>query len=188
MTRDEVLDEALKAIGPEVNWCGCTGALQALKQKAPEKSPELTLESNPYDTNTMSHAELAGLVFDIHRRWMEAQAQYASERDALKRQVEELEGLKPELPPYPPDGEGLSRFGLRWNGPKEPLAVPMPGGYWTPWHLAEAERAQANEWRARLIDAQKDLAKAKAQATEADATADRTLWEVRGAPMKGETP
>ena len=51
----------------------------------------------------------------------------------------------PVLPPYPPDGEGMPRYGLQWNGPTNPLSVPMDDGYWTPWHLAnaEVERLQA---------------------------------------------
>jgi Site-specific DNA methylase len=30
----------------------------------------------------------------------------------------------------------LPRYGIQWNGPQEPIATPMPDGYWTPWHLA----------------------------------------------------
>lgn len=59
---------------------------------------------------------------------------------ALLAEIERLESLKPEWPPRPPDGEGLPRYGLRWNGPQQPLAVPMTDGYWTPWHLAEQLR------------------------------------------------
>ncbi len=70
-------------------------------------------------------------------------------------EIEQLRGLKPELPPRPPDGEGLPRFGLRHNGPGETLATPMADGYWTPWHLAERalifERG-APETPAALID------------------------------------
>lgn len=54
----------------------------------------------------------------------------------LADEVERLQGIRPEFPPRPPDGEGLPRYGIRWNGPEEPLAVPMADGYWTPWHLA----------------------------------------------------
>ncbi len=70
-------------------------------------------------------------------------------------EIEQLRGLKPELPPRPPDGEGLPRFGLRHNGPGETLATPMADGYWTPWHLAERalifergapETGCAHEW------------------------------------------
>lgn len=53
-------------------------------------------------------------------------------------EVKRLRGLTPEFPPRPPDGDGLPRYGLRWNGPVEPIAVPMDDGYWTPWHLADA--------------------------------------------------
>jgi hypothetical protein len=42
----------------------------------------------------------------------------------------------PCLPPRPPEGEGLPRYGIQWNGPKSPLSVVMDDGYWTPWHLA----------------------------------------------------
>ncbi|WLH87871.1 hypothetical protein PSH87_14335 [Pseudomonas sp. FP453] len=56
---------------------------------------------------------------------------------ALVAENERLRGLKPALPPRPPDGFGLPRYGLRWNGPGLPLAVQMDDGYWTPWHLAE---------------------------------------------------
>lgn len=59
-------------------------------------------------------------------------------------EIRRLKGLVPELPPYPPEGHGLPRYGLRWNGPDEPLAVPMDDGYWTPHHLA------ARQLRAKL--------------------------------------
>jgi hypothetical protein len=45
----------------------------------------------------------------------------------------------PCLPPRPPEGEGLPRYGIQWNGPKSPLSVVMDDGYWTPWHLANQE-------------------------------------------------
>lgn len=59
---------------------------------------------------------------------------------ALESELARLRGLVPELPPRPPEGEGMPRYGLRWNGPSQPVSVPMADGYWTPWHLAEAER------------------------------------------------
>lgn len=59
-----------------------------------------------------------------------------------RRTIAELRGLVPEPPPRPPEGEGMPRYGLRWNGPKQPVSVPMADGYWTPWHLAEAECEQ----------------------------------------------
>lgn len=59
----------------------------------------------------------------------------------MRAEVERLRGLRPSLPPLPPTGSGLPRYGLRWNGPDQPIAVPMEDGYWTPWHLAENLRA-----------------------------------------------
>lgn len=72
-----------------------------------------------------------------------------------QRAIAELRGLVPELPPRPPEGDGMPRYGLRWNGPRQPVSVPMADGYWTPWHLAEAEcerlRQQLAELRAQLL-------------------------------------
>jgi hypothetical protein len=56
----------------------------------------------------------------------------------LVAQVEQLKGIKPELPPFPPQGDGLPRFGIKWNGEYEPISTPMDDGYWTPYHLAMA--------------------------------------------------
>lgn len=56
---------------------------------------------------------------------------------ALIAEVDQLRGIQPAFPPRPPEGEGLPRYGLRWNGPQQPLAVLMADGYWTPWHLAD---------------------------------------------------
>lgn len=61
---------------------------------------------------------------------------------ALIAENERLQGLKPALPPRPPEGLGLPRYGLRWNGPDIPLAVQMDDGYWTPWHLAKEVEQQ----------------------------------------------
>ncbi len=66
-----------------------------------------------------------------------------AERDAALTQLEQLKGIKPELPPFQPQGEGLLRYGIRWNGPTEPLTVPFDDGYWTPYHLALAQNADA---------------------------------------------
>lgn len=60
----------------------------------------------------------------------------------LVAEIERLSGLRPEWPPRPPEGDGLPRYGLRWNGPQQPLAVPMADGYWTPWHLADQLKAE----------------------------------------------
>jgi hypothetical protein len=62
------------------------------------------------------------------------------EIDQLKAENKRLSGLKPEAPLRPPGGNSLPRYGLRWNGPQQPIAVPMDDGYWTPWHLADRLR------------------------------------------------
>lgn len=62
---------------------------------------------------------------DLHPRFQQMAAE-----------CERLRGLMPEMPPRPPEGSGLPRYGLRWNGPSQPITVPMDDGYWTPWHLA----------------------------------------------------
>lgn len=68
-----------------------------------------------------------------------------AENEELRQQVETFQGLKPAMPPMPPTGEGLPRYGLKWNGPSQPLSVPMDDGYWTPWHLAQAECEKLRE-------------------------------------------
>lgn len=83
--------------------------------------------------------------------------------DALKSEVGRLRGLKPELPPYPGNGKGLPRYGLRWNGPNEPLAVPMDDGYWTPYHFVKDERDQL---RAELDATTETLRQAEAARNE----------------------
>lgn len=64
---------------------------------------------------------------------------------ALIADNERLRGLKPALPPRPPEGAGLPRYGLRWNGPAIPLAVQMHDGYWTPWHLADQAKNSSGQ-------------------------------------------
>lgn len=71
---------------------------------------------------------------------------------ALEAEVERLRGLVPALPERPPHAfgreyqrAGLQRFGIRWNGPAQPIAVPMDDGYWTPFHQAHA-LTEPKEW------------------------------------------
>ncbi|QIH05133.1 MULTISPECIES: hypothetical protein [unclassified Pseudomonas] len=66
---------------------------------------------------------------------------------ALLAQLEQLRGLRPAVPPRPPEGNGLPRYGLRWNGPQQPLATLMDDGYWTPWHLANELRKDAERYQ-----------------------------------------
>jgi hypothetical protein len=42
------------------------------------------------------------------------------------------------------DGGELIRYGIEWAGPKDPIAVPMDDGYWTPWHIANQELRTAS--------------------------------------------
>lgn len=81
-----------------------------------------------------------------------------SERDQLRAEVVALRGLKPEIPQRPPHHNdasyqhpSLPRYGLRWNGPGQPVSVPMEDGYWTPFHLAldevEVQQADAERYR-----------------------------------------
>lgn len=72
-------------------------------------------------------------------RALEQVDELKAECEKLRQQVETFQGLKPAMPPRPPTGEGLPRYGLRWDGPSQPLSVPMDDGYWTPWHLAQGE-------------------------------------------------
>ncbi len=72
---------------------------------------------------------------------------------ALEEPVENVP-LREELPPHSPEGDGLPRYGLRWDGPDQPVAVPMDDGYWTPFHLAAAAAAvAADELRASSASA-----------------------------------
>jgi hypothetical protein len=66
---------------------------------------------------------------------------------ALLAEIDRLAGARPDASPRPPEGEGLPRYGLRWNGPTSPITVPMPDGYWTPWHLADQLKAENGSLR-----------------------------------------
>lgn len=93
--------------------------------------------------------------------------------DALQAEAEALRGLTPELPPRPPEGAGLPRYGLRWNGPAQPLSVPMDDGYWTPWHLAEALRVENERLRQELAESRNLIVE---MSTHCNATALVTGW------------
>ena len=84
--------------------------------------------------------------------------------ERLRAEIARLRGILPELPPRPPNGNGLPRYGLRWNGPTKPLAVPIGDGYWTPWHLAHAE---ADRLRARVAELEALTAENQRQCVEA---------------------
>lgn len=116
----------------EDKWCKLNVQLDAANARAEKAEVTVRLQADDLDAGRANES------------W------YINERDALRTRVEKLEGLKPELPPFPPQGSGLPRYGLRWNGPTEPLAVPMDDGYWTPWHLADALRAELEKVKGLL--------------------------------------
>lgn len=41
-----------------------------------------------------------------------------------------------------PQGDGLPRYGIKWNGNNQPISTPVDDGYWTPYHLALAQNAE----------------------------------------------
>ena len=47
-------------------------------------------------------------------------------------------------------GGRIPRYGLKWNGPNEPVPVPMPDGYWTPWHLAQTQLSELEKENTKL--------------------------------------
>lgn len=62
-------------------------------------------------------------------------AAFDAAREALSPETN-LKRIQPEFSPRAPEGGGLPRYGIRWNGLTEPLSVLLDDGYWTPWHLA----------------------------------------------------
>ena len=54
----------------------------------------------------------------------------------LGSEVARLRGLIYEIPLQSIE-ESLPRYGLSWNGPEQFVTVPMPDGYWTPWHISD---------------------------------------------------
>lgn len=81
----------------------------------------------------------------VARQYFSTLTTVAGERDALRRQVEELASQRTEA------------------------------------------NLRADQWEVGAESLRAQLAKAKAQATEAEATVDRMRWEASGAPMSGET-
>lgn len=47
----------------------------------------------------------------------------------------------------------IMRYGIKWNGPREPIATPMEDGYWTPWHIANAEIERLQKDRNECLEA-----------------------------------
>jgi hypothetical protein len=99
---------------------------------------------------------------------------------ALLDEVERLRGITPQFPHYPEGDEVVPetppRYGIRWNGPKEPLAVPMSDGYWTPWHLASNEIEETHlSYKKVLNDLSADVRKLTAERDKAFALGVRAM-------------
>ena len=88
-------------------------------------------------------------------------AEAAERLNELAAQVEYLKGIKPELPPRPPQGDGLPRYGIKWNGEYSPITTPMDDGYWTPYHLAtqHLREIQADAGRTGYLQGAKEWCK-----------------------------
>lgn len=97
-----------------------------------------------------SDSRLSALRAEV-RSAQPTKSEVIAERDAARAEVEKLRGIKPTI--RHGDGSKGTRFGIRWNGPQSPLAVPMDDGYWTPWHVAQAELAAVKRQRDELIRA-----------------------------------
>lgn len=139
MTIDKVKLKALAEAAPEGPWFG------------PEYAPGTSYVFD-VDLGTLLEYQSIDSEKDACLRYVEAANPAAvlallAEIDQLKAEVDRLKGLQPTLPPRPPEGYGLPRFGLRWNGPSNPLAVSMDDGYWTPWHLAAELLKDAERFR-----------------------------------------
>jgi hypothetical protein len=113
---------------------------------------------------------------------------------ALADEVERLQGLKPECPPRPPHNNdashqhhALPRYGLRWSGPGEPVSVPMPDGYWTPFHVA-LEAVKPATALSELIAHHASLLETNSYAYFELAYTRRTGWMawITDKPAKGE--
>ncbi len=81
--------------------------------------------------------------------YLAAKRQDAETIAQLRARVVELEGITPEIGPRPHHSNGpeyqipdIQRYGVRWNGPALPLAVPMADGYWVPFHLVYSRIAE----------------------------------------------
>ena len=94
--------------------------------------------------------------------------------ESLLAEIERLEGLRADAPPRPPEGDGLPRYGLRWNGPTSPVSVPRDDGYWTPWHLADQLKVENEALRQFILGfAEYDAEMAYAYATMNKQSADQ---------------
>lgn len=71
---------------------------------------------------------------------------FVREQDGIIRAFREQRSCEgSELP-------ALERYGIEWRGPHMPIALPMPDGYWTPWHIAEAALKEREHERRPIAD------------------------------------
>jgi hypothetical protein len=149
---------------------------------APTQWEELAYDEDGREV--VSVAECSSPQLSATQRMQNAEliAHAPTDLRALLAEVERLRGITPQFPHYPEGDEvvpeTLPRYGIRWNGPREPLAVSMTDGYWTPWHLANIEIEEThlsykkvlNDLSAdvRTLTAERDNALAKAAAYEQD--------------------
>lgn len=68
-----------------------------------------------------------------------------SPKPAQSKSVQKRIAAQKGLPnPFDVQGKAqvrLARYGIKWQGENMPICVPFPDGYWTPWHVAEAQVA-----------------------------------------------
>jgi hypothetical protein len=53
--------------------------------------------------------------------------------------------------------ELIERYGVNWKAPNGVTHEPMPDGYWTPWHIADAENERLQAKLDRAVSVLKEL-------------------------------
>lgn len=110
------------------------------------------------DEEALYTPEYAQHVQAMTAEKLHSKSEIAAELAGRDREIARLKGVKPELPLPSLDDEKLPRYGLRYNGPTEPLSTPFDDGYWTPWHLADAIRQENDRLKESLAIHQRMLA------------------------------
>lgn len=131
-----------------------TTALKKLAEAAPS-GPWLSENDSIYfgDDGYTRHMLDIGMGYDLSEDSYYAALAFITAANPevillLLAEIDKLRGLEPVAPPRPPEGEGLPRYGIRWNGPQQPIAVPLADGYWTPWHLASRATEDSSDAQA----------------------------------------
>lgn len=123
-------------------------ALSAKLEAAEQRNAVLEGEkkADEWSAHQAEHYCMAYLSSADTNRTLEAQlAAVTKEKDELSEEYEEaraerdqaLSALVAKL-----KASDLPRFGIQWQGPHDPISVPMADGYWTPWHLAAASHGE----------------------------------------------